>query len=280
MTTDSVRNEDTPFRHYTLKHRAVAWVSSRLFDNAVYTVRHGLIKGLKRRGGLGWVPAAFSGNLETAEHHFWNKLDLRDKTIYDVGSFQGLLALFFATRARAVVCFEPNNRNHARLLENLSLNNIKNVQVRKTGIGSHSGTMQMAVHPLMPGGSSVDEKTVEQLLHSGTATIEQIPMVTIDEEVVRASLPPPDFIKIDIEGWELEALLGARGTLVKHHPDLFLEMHGETLREKKAKVAAIVAFLWETGYHDILHVQTKTQITPENSLVAIEGHLFCRVATK
>ena len=53
-------NEDLPFRHYTLKHRAIAWISTRLFDHATYTVRHGLLKGMKRKGGLGWVPAVLS----------------------------------------------------------------------------------------------------------------------------------------------------------------------------------------------------------------------------
>jgi hypothetical protein len=31
-----------------------------VFDAATYTVRHGLLKGMKRKGGLGWVPAMFS----------------------------------------------------------------------------------------------------------------------------------------------------------------------------------------------------------------------------
>src|ERR1017187_1843289 len=34
--------EDLPFRHYTLKHRLIAWISMHLFDTATYRVRHGL----------------------------------------------------------------------------------------------------------------------------------------------------------------------------------------------------------------------------------------------
>ena len=44
------------FHHYSLKHRAIAWISQNLFRANVYTVGHGLNKGLKRKGGLGFLP--------------------------------------------------------------------------------------------------------------------------------------------------------------------------------------------------------------------------------
>ena len=92
-------------------------------------------------------------------------------TVYDVGAFHGLLTLFFASRAKAVVCFEPNTQNHKRLMENLTLNGIKNVEVRKVGVGSRRETRSMVGSPLMPGGASVDGKTVEGLLRAGVGTV-------------------------------------------------------------------------------------------------------------
>jgi FkbM family methyltransferase len=271
---DSDLKEDRPFRHYTLKHRLVAWISSHFFDTATYTVRHGLLKGMKRKGGLGWVP--LSPDLMTAEQWFWFGLDLSGMTAYDVGAFHGLLTMFFASRAKTVVCFEPNTQNHKRLVENLTLNGLKNVDVRKVGVGSRHEMRRMAGSPLMPGGASVDGKTVEELLRTGMRTVvEEVAIVTLDEEVARAGLPKPDFIKIDIEGWEIEALRGARNTLCSHKPMLFVEMHGETIREKRRKVAEIVAFLWEINYRHIHHIETGTTITPENASVAMEGHLYC-----
>jgi FkbM family methyltransferase len=272
-------NEDVPFRHYGLKHRSIAWISTRLFDNATYTVRHGLLKGMQRKGGLGWVPAVLSPGVMSAEQQFWSDLQLGGMTVYDVGAFHGLLTMFFASRAKTVVCFEPNTQNRKRLLENLKLNGIGNVQVRNTGVGSRRETLKMVSSPLMPGFSSVNGKTVEELLHAGVKTVaEDISIVTLDEEIPEAGLPSPDLIKIDIEGWEIEALRGARQTLAQHKPALFLEMHGETIAEKKRKVAEIVAFLWEIGYRNIRHIESGALITPENSAVAMQGHLHCRMA--
>ena len=270
-------SEDQPFQHYSLKHKLVAWVSVNLFDNFTYTVHHGLLKGMRRKGGLGWLPVS-SGDL-SAEHKFWDGLDLSGLTVYDVGSFHGLLALFFASRAKQVVCFEPNTQNNKRLTENLALNGIKNAQVLKLGVGSKTEVLKMVVDPLMPGGSSVDQKMADQILHSGNATkTEEISIITLDEEIAKSQLPAPDFIKIDIEGFELEALRGARQTLESKKPALFLEMHGDTIREKKRKVAEIIAFLWEVNYRNILHLESGTLITPETSAVAMEGHLYCKAA--
>ena len=59
----------------------------------------------------------------------------------------------------------------------------------------------MVGSPLLPGGTAVDANAVEELLRSGVPTIA--------EEIPQAGLPAPDFIQIEIEGWEIEALRGA-----------------------------------------------------------------------
>ena len=79
--------DDLPFRHYSLKHRAIAWISRCLFDRTTYTVRHGLIRGLRRKGGLGWVPEFIARGAQTKEEMFWLGLPLAGMVIYDVGAY-------------------------------------------------------------------------------------------------------------------------------------------------------------------------------------------------
>ncbi len=275
-TPGSQASEDVPFHHYTLRHRITAWISQRMFGNFVYTCGHGLTKGLRRKGGLGWLPEFLSGSVETEEHRFWLSLDLRGKVVYDVGSFHGLLALFFARTARAVVCYEPNDANRRRLLENIALNNMTQISVRPVGIGSEPGSATMFYFPLMSGGASVDLLTTQNL-RKQAAIRQDIEITTLDREVASGKQPPPDFIKIDIEGHELAALEGARETILRYRPELFLEMHGETIREKKEKVSRIADFLTGVEY-SIVHVETGTKIHPGNSGVAMEGHLYATPA--
>jgi hypothetical protein len=101
-----------------LKNQIVSWISKKLFDNVSYSVRNGLNKGLRRRGGSGWL--SFKSN-DTHELRFWRNPDLDGKFVYDIGAFHGLLTIFLVRRAKAVVAREPNSMNRRRLKENLQL---------------------------------------------------------------------------------------------------------------------------------------------------------------
>ena len=271
MPPDSARAR---VRHYTLRHRVIAWVSRTLCDRLTYTVRHGLLQGMRRKGGLGFLPASLSGYAETPETAFWRDLNIEGWVVYDVGAFQGLLTLYFARRARVVVSYEPQARNRRRLIENLGLNRVGNVTVRDVGIGAREGTASLVWSAAMPGGGSVDPE-VGAGIARGAHARQEIRITTLDRDIERHSLPPPDLVKIDIEGHELAALEGARQSLLRHRPALFLEMHGETLAQKERSAAAIVAWLEEAGYRDIRHVETGSAINSGNCALAREGHLYC-----
>jgi FkbM family methyltransferase len=261
--------DDTPFQHYSLRHRTIAWISRSVFDGVTYTARHGLIHGMRRRGGLGWTP---EWSKPTKEELLWRELRLDGLVVYDVGAFHGILTLFFASRAAQVIAYEPNEVNHARLVENIRLNRLTNVAVRKLAVGSQARSGTLTYSPWMAGGGSVNTNAAGMVS-------QRVQITTLDHDIATAALPAPDLIKIDIEGWELAALEGARKTLDAHHPALFLEMHGETMREKKRKASAIIAFLCDAGYTDITHVETGASISPDDNMVAAEGHLYCLCPT-
>ena len=268
--------EAQPFHHYTMKHRLIAWISTNIFDNVTYRVRHGLIKGMKRKGGLAWLPEFAIGQIETPELSFWRRQDLSGQVIYDIGAFEGLITLFFARNCRQVVSYEPNTRNHARLVENLRLNGMTNVVTRRVAIGSKHDLATMVVNPLMRGGASIESDTVSGLRHSiKHVDSERVLVTTLDDDIREMSLPAPNLIKIDVEGLELDVLIGAQETLRAHKPGLFIELHGETMALKRKNIAAVIAFLNELSYREIQHIETHTPITGDNSSVAVEGHLYC-----
>lgn len=276
---DTAHSDDAPHQHYSLRHRLISFASRNVFGNVTYTVRHGLLAGMKRKGGLGFLPSGLIGSSETQETVFWRSLDLRDKIVYDVGAFEGLLTLFFARQARQVISYEPNSRNYQRLVENVRLNDLRNVTVRKRGVGAEERKTTLVWNPAMPGGASAEPMIAGEIRNAAQPMrSEEIVITTLDQDIAETSLPAPDLLKIDIEGLELEALQGARHTLEQHAPALFLEMHGETMAEKRRKVAELVSFLTAAGYAAIVHVESRTPITQANSAHAAEGHLYCSKA--
>lgn len=69
-----------------------------------------------------------------------------------------------------------------------------------------------------------------------------------------------DFIKLDIEGWELEALKGATETIKRFHPVLDIEINDATLARMGLTDNDIYSYLCELGYEIVETIGQKPQI--------------------
>jgi FkbM family methyltransferase len=127
-----------------------------------------------------------------------------------------------------VVTLEPDILNRSQLERNLALNNVENVLILPLAIWSHSGKV---------GWRHGEEPVWHRATDEGEVTRES---VSIDELVHKLRLARLDWIKLDIEGGEVEALRGASRTLRDYGPKLFIEIH-----ETKEVVTTM---LQEAGY--------------------------------
>jgi FkbM family methyltransferase len=246
---------------------------SHWFDGVTYTVRHGLLIGMKRQGGLGFLPIR---TVETPETRFFRALDLTGQVVYDVGGFEGLLTLFFAVRATEVVVYEPNPASRMRLERNLALNGVSNVTIRPVGAGAVAGEYAFVYDPLMPGAASADPAISHQIRETaGRLRTLKAPLVTIDADRIAHQLPVPTFIKIDVEGLELDVLRGLANTISDYHPALFIELHGADAARKSENAVAVVRWLIAAGYRSILNVETGKPESPESASLRPAGHLYC-----
>jgi FkbM family methyltransferase len=257
--------------HYTWRHRAIATVSHHV--KFTYTIRHGLSAGMKRRGGLGFLPW---GPVETAETRFLRGLDLAGRVVYDIGAFEGVLTMFFSRTAKQVVAWEPNPQSRARLQTNLRLNQIANVTVRDVGLSCNTGQATLVYDRLMPGAASAGEAVASQIREQAPTIVEiGMRVVQLDDDIRSNGLPPPDFIKIDVEGMELAVIRGAERTLRTHQPALYIELHGAEDADKRRNAQEVASALWDLGYHDLLSVEPGKKITP--ATIGRAGHIFCQV---
>jgi FkbM family methyltransferase len=75
----------------------------------------------------------------------------------------------------------------------------------------------------------------------------EIRTVSLDQYVAEGN-PAPSIIKIDVEGYEMQVLTGARQCLKKSRPRLWLEIHPELLRAQKKSPDDVLNLLREIGY--------------------------------
>jgi FkbM family methyltransferase len=133
--------------------------------------------------------------------------------VIDAGGCWGDTALYFADAVGAqgkVFCFEFANENLAVLEHNLELNAglRSRIELVKLAVWSTSGTI--------PLGSGQGPGTRV----GGAASNPQVACVALDDFVRRNRLKSVGFVKMDIEGAELEALYGARELLTRYSPAL------------------------------------------------------------
>ena len=99
-------------------------------------------------------------------------------------------------------------------------------------------------------------------------------MDTLDNQIITNNLPKPDFVKIDVEGLEMDVLDGMRGITKNCKPKLSIEIHDINVQSKIENVQRIVEFLIAREY-SIYHIESGKMITSSNAQIAIAGHLYC-----
>ncbi len=135
------------------------------------------------------------------------------KRILDIGSNIGNHMLFYCSKMNAqfVICFEPNDFNHSVLLKNVELNNLQQiVTINKCALGDVTGMGVQKDFSLMNTGMNriVTDK-------QGTVEIKRLD----DFEYTDIN-----FVKIDVEGFEIEVLKGAEVTLRTSNAVVMIEV--------------------------------------------------------
>lgn len=244
-----------------------------LTRNFVYTLRSGIAKGLKRKGGLGFIPRS-----NTAEEDFLLSLSLKGKTILDIGGFIGIYTLFFAkavTDKGKVFTFEPNPLNYKEIITNLKINNIKNVEVLNIGVGAKKGVEKLVYNPRESAMGTFEEKIKKNMKGNSKLAKEiSISVDTIDNLISKGKIERPDFVKIDVEGVEMDVLEGMIETVRNNKPKLFIEIHGADLEQKISNAKNIINYLIQNKY-SIYHVELGEKVYSSNFSIAKSGHIYC-----
>jgi len=148
----------------------------------------------------------------------------RGMVFYDLGANIGLFTLLAARLVGfegRVFSFEPDRVVVARLRRNVGRNQFANVTVVEAGVWSSSGKVNFVSADSSSPDRGVGRFVAEESGPSDTPT----PCVALDD--FARSAPPPNAIKCDVEGAEVEAFRGAERLLRAHQPWIVCETHSE-----------------------------------------------------
>ncbi|HEY5107577.1 MAG TPA: FkbM family methyltransferase [Caulobacteraceae bacterium] len=173
-----------------------------------------------------------------------------DAVIVDAGAHAGQFAKLFAKMAPRgrVYAFEPAEYARSVMAPALRLAGLRNITVISAGLSDAPGELTLRT-PVKPSGS-LGFGTAHLGIHDGVSpTVDQtVTLVTLDDFAGARNLERLDFIKADIEGWELHALRGGESTLRRFMPALLLEVDDAFLMRAGDSADSLFDWLAQVGY--------------------------------
>jgi FkbM family methyltransferase len=176
--------------------------------------------------------------------HHWQQINLAERLLpsdgvfMDVGANMGEFAVAMAVKkpGARVLAIEPNPGIRPLLQNNIEANDLTNVSVFELALGDKVGTQELY--------SSGDSALVSCVAFTPAhQPIESIEVVTLDELFASQNLTRLDLLKIDVEGYELKVLSGAKQTLARYRPHIILEVNAITSQAAGFDVADLYELL-------------------------------------
>lgn len=156
--------------------------------------------------------------------------------VYDIGAHIGMYTILFSQRTNNVVAFEPTETYDNLLVPNLKRNNILTPKLEKIALGVRSGLLKDKIFRIWG-----DEP--EELEYN---------FMTLDDYISKSSLKP-NYLKIDVDSYDYEVLLGGKEYLSSNNVTVCVEVSEESLSYRNHQKQDVSMFMFNLGYK-LMHV--------------------------
>jgi FkbM family methyltransferase len=150
-------------------------------------------------------------------------------TVVDVGAHIGLYTLIAAKKvgpSGKVIAIEPDPENFKILKKNILLNRLMNVEALQCAVYSTKEKVKLFL-PEIEGGRTIFNTVMQDRARTSTENFIEVEANTLDDILESINIREVNWIKIDVEGAELEVLKGAVNTLSSNkNISLVIEIHG------------------------------------------------------
>lgn len=220
-----------PIRDFKVKRQGIHWYLnlSEVIDFMIF-----LVGGFDKQGGK-----AFGIKLNP------------DDTIVDIGanigSFSLVISKYLGDNGQ-VIAVEPSHYAYNKFKYNMSLNPILSKKIRP--IQAFITRKQFPIPDGIHASWDIQSETPRHPNHKGIMTSTQGAIgLSLDQLVNQFKLKKVDWIKIDVDGFEKDVLLGGQFVFKHYRPNIFMELCEYSLVEHHTSIEEILSFLIQFNYH-------------------------------
>lgn len=187
------------------------------------------------------------------------------RTIVDVGANIGSNTIEYACWADRVISYEPTPELYQRLLTNIQNNKTNpdtkrwdpnvsmipkaNIITHNNALGEKEKNVKIKCHENNKGKNYISDEGIDILVK----TLDQYQLTEVD------------IIKIDVEGYELNVLMGAEDTIQRNRPIIQTELHKGLLKRQGTTIQEIAEWFYARNYVAVdRENKLQPQILPTN----------------
>ncbi len=170
---------------------------------------------------------------EPQHKKWWVDNIKKDWVIFDVGAHIGQFTIIFGKFASKVCAFEPTDTVDM-LKINLKANNIEGIEIIQKAVGERSGLINDFVYKIW--GLEPEKREFD--------------FITLDDFVTENNNMKVDAIKIDVDSYDYEVLLGAKNLLTTQSPFVIVELN-RALKLRNKKIEDAIKYMNSLGYKNL-----------------------------
>ncbi len=148
--------------------------------------------------------------------------------VVDAGAnigFYSILASKLVGESGRIFSFEPSTTTIEIFEKNISINKLNNIRIIPKGLGNINGTFNLVTPSDIPTGYSDSYRFIQttNCEKDKIKDYEVVNLVTLDDFLLENKIKKIDFFKIDVEGFQLQVLEGAKRTLLENNVKILFE---------------------------------------------------------
>jgi len=159
-------------------------------------------------------------------------------TVIDIGANLGYYALLEASKVKKVYAIEPVKRSFNTLNKSIKLNKYKNIKTYNLAIGSQNGIQDIIISHKINWSTMLNPDVLidkyEKSFSEFYKNTEKIKTLTLDDFVKINKIGQIDFVRMDVEGYEVEIIKGTDYTfsLMPAGSYLTIEFHSILFKDR------------------------------------------------